>query len=230
MYSSVLIQRYKIQKSESLQLQLAWSTPAQGFLDGSWLCRALLAPPFHTDSCSRLPPPLMATSTSVGVGKLLSRRPHNTVTLASTRCCYAQLNGEPLDVIAQTTMGNNNIAFEGLIFGCPHLSICRIQPVMMPLVQSCSLSQPPTIFSCLSLSITSIAVKVMFELNRSKKLLTNKQPRSLHGLLSMDGQAFQQNEKVKYNEILFPCSIKLQMWSELAALQADIPFLNVECA
>ncbi|KAF2929033.1 hypothetical protein DAI22_05g026966 [Oryza sativa Japonica Group] len=92
MYSSVLIQRYKIQKSESLQLQLAWSTPAQGFLDGSWLCRALLAPPFHTDSCSRLPPPLMATSTSVGVGKLLSRRPHNTVTLASTRCCYAQLN------------------------------------------------------------------------------------------------------------------------------------------
>ncbi|EEC78480.1 hypothetical protein OsI_18370 [Oryza sativa Indica Group] len=135
--------------------------------------------------------------------------------------------------IAQTTMGNNNIAFEGLIFGCPHLSICRIQPVMMPLVQSCSLSQPPTIFSCLSLSITSIAVKVMFELNRSKKveyLLTNKQPRSLHGLLSMDGQAFQQNEKVKYNEILFPCSIKLQMWSELAALQADIPFLNVECA
>jgi hypothetical protein len=46
----------------------------------------------------------------------------------------------------------------------------------------------------------------------------------------MDGQAFQQNEKVKYNEILFPCSIKLQMWSELAALQADIPFLNVECA
>jgi hypothetical protein len=37
---------------------------------------------------------------------------------------------------------------------------------MMPLVQSCSLSQPPTIFSCLSLSITSIAVKVMFELNR----------------------------------------------------------------
>ncbi|XP_066166907.1 uncharacterized protein [Oryza sativa Japonica Group] len=162
----------------------------------------------------------MATSTSVGVGKLLSRRPHNTVTLASTRCCYAQLNGEPLDVIAQTTMGNNNIAFEGLIFGCPHLSICRIQPVMMPLVQSCSLSQPPTIFSCLSLSITSIAVK----------LLTNKQPRSLHGLLSMDGQAFQQNEKVKYNEILFPCSIKLQMWSELAALQADIPFLNVECA
>uniref|UniRef100_A0A0E0EQ41 Uncharacterized protein n=1 Tax=Oryza meridionalis TaxID=40149 RepID=A0A0E0EQ41_9ORYZ len=27
-------------------------------------------------------------------------------------------------------MGNNNTAFEGLIFGFPHLGICRIQPAL----------------------------------------------------------------------------------------------------